>query len=700
VGKQKRSQSTGKPPVSSHPLFPAIVALWFGALFGFGSLAIRKSLLETVMLKAQLDTVFESAAPPLGMTARIVLALIMAVMGAIAGGFLARMLARPKAKQAPRRRKASVSRAATAQDSEERNPMTFGRNSARAELQEPEEPAAPTRRRPLTVSSHDAVDDDDFHYRSNSAPLPGGPPEIFDVNASDLAAWKQPGTPIEVDDGSSLALDLSNFAAPASGEVNRPSLDSAQPAEFALPGDAFAIGDPFGDIADVPPADLSMFDPLPEQAPSATAMPGIPEAYDPIAEPNRFDPPKFQSFSVKPPAAAPTIPMAYEPEAVEAARDVVPANGLATEEISFAHRDETIAVAADAGDAADTTEQYEPAPAAPAIPEPYFAQYADQIAQPPSSPLTSVTAPPIHFGAPVQCDDQPDDLVSGGALAGMETMEFNAEPDLTAASVAAADLDNLSPTELLERLAVSIRNRKMAAASAAMAAAPSVAPEAAPAAVPAPVQPQSTPPQRLAIPAALKPINFNEYEDEDDHDAFLPQRRMVMVKPEQLKPQAVAQPFAPVAAKPVFEIDPAFELQPAAEPDVAEEEYSSLLDMTKPGQPRQSFVRVDEPEADDNDIETVVVFPGQGSLNGSRFAASAAPGNPAPQAFAAPIEQAAVQAAPAVRSFAEPPEFAEQSGSQPQQSTFPAGPAPIDPAETERALRSALASLQRMTGVA
>ena len=65
-----RKSAKGKAPISRHPLFPAVVALWFGALFGLGSMAIRPGLIEDMVLAAGIDTLVPAAAPPLGMTAR------------------------------------------------------------------------------------------------------------------------------------------------------------------------------------------------------------------------------------------------------------------------------------------------------------------------------------------------------------------------------------------------------------------------------------------------------------------------------------------------------------------------------------------------------------------------------------------------------------------------------------------------------
>ena len=81
-------------PITSHRLFPAVVALWFGALFGLGSLAVRPTLLEGLVHKSQIDLFISAAAPPLGVTARILIALVLAGLGAIIGIALARRLAR------------------------------------------------------------------------------------------------------------------------------------------------------------------------------------------------------------------------------------------------------------------------------------------------------------------------------------------------------------------------------------------------------------------------------------------------------------------------------------------------------------------------------------------------------------------------------------------------------------------------------
>ncbi len=98
------SRSPGQLPLSRHPLFPMVVGLWFSALLGLGSLAIHASLLERLALALHLDLVIPAAAPPLGLTARMLLALVLAVGGGLVGLILARRLGQA----APQRRARKV----------------------------------------------------------------------------------------------------------------------------------------------------------------------------------------------------------------------------------------------------------------------------------------------------------------------------------------------------------------------------------------------------------------------------------------------------------------------------------------------------------------------------------------------------------------------------------------------------------------
>ncbi|MBU6268005.1 MAG: hypothetical protein KGN34_10720 [Sphingomonadales bacterium] len=79
--------------LTSHRLFPPLVALWFGALFGLSTLAVRTSLFEQMVLASGFDRLVPAAAPPLGHVARLLIALAFGLVGAGIGRFVARLVA-------------------------------------------------------------------------------------------------------------------------------------------------------------------------------------------------------------------------------------------------------------------------------------------------------------------------------------------------------------------------------------------------------------------------------------------------------------------------------------------------------------------------------------------------------------------------------------------------------------------------------
>ncbi|HMO68666.1 MAG TPA: hypothetical protein PKE25_08410, partial [Novosphingobium sp.] len=80
-GKAGSGKGARPQPITRHPLFPVLVALWFAALFGLGSLAVRIGLVEALVLRLRLDLILPFAAPPLGMKARVLIAPAMATTG-------------------------------------------------------------------------------------------------------------------------------------------------------------------------------------------------------------------------------------------------------------------------------------------------------------------------------------------------------------------------------------------------------------------------------------------------------------------------------------------------------------------------------------------------------------------------------------------------------------------------------------------
>ena len=96
-------------PLRSSPLFAPAVALWFAALFGLGTLATSTTVLELAVLAFRLDALIPAAAPPLGMTARILIAGGMTLLGGSIGFVVAFVAAAPL-----RRREAEIAAAVPA----------------------------------------------------------------------------------------------------------------------------------------------------------------------------------------------------------------------------------------------------------------------------------------------------------------------------------------------------------------------------------------------------------------------------------------------------------------------------------------------------------------------------------------------------------------------------------------------------------
>ena len=89
-----------KAPITAHPAFPGIVALWFAVLLGAGSLVVPVALWERIVTMLGVDGLVAAAAPPLGIMARAIIALALAVLGALAGLAIARRMAPPRSRVA------------------------------------------------------------------------------------------------------------------------------------------------------------------------------------------------------------------------------------------------------------------------------------------------------------------------------------------------------------------------------------------------------------------------------------------------------------------------------------------------------------------------------------------------------------------------------------------------------------------------
>ena len=210
MAEQNRKSSRSKASLTRHPLFPAIVALWFGALFCLGSLAVRASSIESLVLATHLDSLVPAAAPPLGLTARILLALVMAGIGGSIGALIARRIAGPAKQVQPRRRQwRAEAEEATIRAATFSGPERDARG-----------PADTGRRRSLALAEDNAPRDS-----ADSAPLPGGA-QILDLAVVDLGG-----------------VDLDNIADRCVEQTVLPALSDEGPDGNCIPEENFATVD-------------------------------------------------------------------------------------------------------------------------------------------------------------------------------------------------------------------------------------------------------------------------------------------------------------------------------------------------------------------------------------------------------------------------------------------------------------------------
>ena len=171
-GKAKARRSAARPSASAHPAFPAVVALWFAALFGIGSLIVPVALIESALGATGIAAFVPAAAPPLGFTARSLIAVVATVAGGLLGLVAARRVAAASGRTtAP----ASHGELAPLDDEDDDDFASF--LSADDDFDEPAsapretEPKAKVAGRRRALAMEEESGPSDF---LNAAPLPGG----------------------------------------------------------------------------------------------------------------------------------------------------------------------------------------------------------------------------------------------------------------------------------------------------------------------------------------------------------------------------------------------------------------------------------------------------------------------------------------------------------------------------------------------
>jgi len=740
------AKNRAKPPISSHGLFPVVVAIWFAALFGLGSLVLPTVLLERLATGSGIAALVPAAAPPLGVTARIAISSGAAVFGALIGFVIARRVAEAQALARPanldRRLRFAEDDTKNRTQNGARRPISASEELGNARVDAPAEqrnaepapPPIPGRRRALAMQEEPGPSQ--FFQQ---APLPGDDKPWADEHplmpSATVIAEKQmalhghapeqqaghPAQPVPAStpEPEPEPLDLQEYTEPppenfealatlrnrASDSATESQQDEA-PARPAHP----AFASPETSYAEIAPA--------PQARPGASASEAPAEFTPQPAE----QPAPSPDFSQPAPFAAPVeeqpAPQQVAQPAQHLANTPQPEFDQGAGEVDLPFT----SPAAPAQTSASALHPRSDPLAAFRIPSFNDEDEDEDTAMPFAAPINAAAEPspvaddePLPFVAPSQVKrasaaSQPEPQASSVA----EPLRALLAGESAPADTVNLPLEQLGMVELAERLGRSM-HRRMAAR---IAAAPNVSPvNAAPAGPrwgPAgqpldnPEAVQSAPGQARAfdmpatgaappppvIPDALRPLSLElgEFgEDEDDDDDFAASFSMPLA----LSPAAPASGFAK-PAEASNEPEPGEEDEERVDSeDAPSTAYSSLLAMKSPFRGPAEFVRIEVPEPEAGAIEPAVVFPGQRSIPPSsppQFAEPAAAANaPGAEDGQADTGKPAIGTSP--RRF-DAPADADARTTQRKVRARP------DPAETERALRSALATLQRMSGAA
>lgn len=168
-------------PITAHPMFPAVTALWFAAFLGLGSFAIAPAVLEGPVVALGIPEVLPAAAPPLGFTVRAMMAIVMLGLGGLVGYLAGKRLGRVKVEPSVRMRSVSSVMArddAGSNAAEQRRPLNPVEDLGPAEdfVEAADGGAFLSPRREFAVAGDDVVaapvDAAPFAYAGERSPLP------------------------------------------------------------------------------------------------------------------------------------------------------------------------------------------------------------------------------------------------------------------------------------------------------------------------------------------------------------------------------------------------------------------------------------------------------------------------------------------------------------------------------------------------
>lgn len=648
-------------PITANPLFPLVTALWFATLLGLGTFATAPALLEGPVVALGIPAWIPAAAPPLGFTTRMIFAVAMLGLGAVLGYNLGKFLGRDKTASPVRARGHGKKDSADA-SAQAWRPINANEDLG-APLDAPVADEASPRRRALTQSDEAPVIATPAFMASPTENAP-----VFKERQEFQPSAVQNTAPPSDKDADPLGLDL--FLEEASATEPAPFMTS--PPAFAAPQEAPEYPEA---IAQFEPDDAGFADEPESDGYRTSFDPVTPPAFETLletvaaAEPEPVQPTRLQQ------AFAQSATAQLTPFLQARAVDALPIDRAPLDNLGLVQLVERLALAISRR--AAPAERFEPVQ--PKLSELKMAELkmAEPVMAEPMMPEASwveagapeVTAPAFTAPAP----SEPEFVVSAPTA-----------PPVMARFEKAPSVAPL--TELPDE-----------GAESAFGTASFIQDDAHSIEADAPEQPERIIELR---PSTLQPLpSFADLaldtqspddEPESEQDAGL-ERFLRM---------------SPLLARKSDQIAEAFGVthDTVPEPEVAEECYPSLLDMA-PVVPRREPLRIDDSAFEDDAIvEPAVVFPGQEapwSAQAARVAATpsaaitAAPPSPVPSR---PFERPTVIPVPgsplaspgrAAPSAQVPVAYEPDNAGQPLEMP--------DAEEADRALRAALATLQRMT---
>lgn len=587
-------------PITAHPMFPAVTALWFAAFLSLGSFAVAPALLEGPVVALGIPEILPAAQPPLGFTVRALVAIVMMGVGGLAGFMIGRRLARGN-EVAPVRAR------------------SFGRSEEKAAA-----PArSPLHRRPLNPSEDlgdpfagAAFTPPSAFAEASAVPAAGADAPFAEPAEVSRLPWEddqlvqtQPSMPVHAvlaDDP--LALDLLFEDA----EVVAEEAATGERQEFMGSNEVLAAASFDANEPAEEPVEAKAFAPVEDVAAPAPDRPAVPLIKTPL---------------LQAPAAA-HVPIARTP----------------LDELGLVQLTERLALAIGRRHARSEAAPQSVAPAAPyAVPT-----------------VEAFAAEPAPANVP---DIEPESVPTSAAgdLGGFSVVAPEQAPALARFPSANADAVAEEPTPSLEtERVVQLR------------------------------------------PAALQP--FVPEFDAEEHDDIPGLARFLGGA----APQHQAEPLGAWDDEDEFDDEEQDDTAPdfvqsadvGPEPDVAEERYPSLLDLGSGSNRNQALKFSHEQDDEDgldesvaDDAEPVVTFPGQSS-----------PIHASPRPFERP--SAIADAANSLASIIPVPGSPLASPGRAAPSSpidalaepeTPVASTIVEAEEADRALRAALATLQRMT---